>query len=191
MPQVKGVAMTRANPSLLYVAYPFSALLFVFTLFIFVWPGPDFVCGARRAFVPSVADAPVLPTAADPLPTVSVLEDGTVFLDSKWFPDPELPAGLREYRSLHGPTIVISADRRLSVGHVKRVLQLASASGFSRLILAAESPLRRPSILQYLIDASPANPKVRRALPNMPLQPTGTRAPVGVSTRRGRVRASG
>src|SRR5215203_3645152 len=73
--------------------------------------------------------------------TVSIKQDGTVFVASNWVTDENLKATLEEVHTANpDKEVVIKADRRLKYKKVRSVMQMINESGFSRV---ASSPTRR------------------------------------------------
>lgn len=70
---------------------------------------------------------------------ISVQADKTVFIDTKWFPDKEFAAKMRELgeRSAN-KDILIKADNRLTYGDVKNVMRMVKEGGFEKVGLVTE-----------------------------------------------------
>ena len=72
---------------------------------------------------------------------VSVQVDKTIFIDTKWYPDKEFLAKMRELgeRAASNPKeILIKADARLSYGEVRNVMKMVKEGGFERVALITE-----------------------------------------------------
>jgi biopolymer transport protein TolR len=72
---------------------------------------------------------------------VSVQADKTIFIDTKWFPDKEFLAKMKELgeRAASNPKeILIKADSRLSYGDVRNVMKMIKDGGFERVALITE-----------------------------------------------------
>ncbi|MDP9121003.1 MAG: ExbD/TolR family protein [Acidobacteriota bacterium] len=71
--------------------------------------------------------------------TVSVKQDGSVFVGQNWVPDANLPGSLKQ---IHDQTpdksVVIKGDRRLKYKQVRQVMRLLNEAGFSRVGLVTE-----------------------------------------------------
>ena len=95
----------------------------------------------KPLLLPTVSSAPVYLDTGD-LVVVSVQQDGSVFIDRRWYPPAELPAALahvvRVVPSVTRTGLVLCVDRSLSFSSVRRLLRLVSAAGASRVILDVE-----------------------------------------------------
>jgi biopolymer transport protein ExbD len=71
---------------------------------------------------------------------ISVQSDKMIFIDAKWYPEPEFAAKMREYgdRSGANKDVLIKADRQLAYGDVKRVMRLIKDGGFEKIALITE-----------------------------------------------------
>ena len=66
--------------------------------------------------------------------TVSIKQDGNVFVGDKWVPDENLKASLEEvHTSNPDKEVVIKADRRLKYKKVRGLMQMINEAGFSRV----------------------------------------------------------
>jgi biopolymer transport protein TolR len=66
--------------------------------------------------------------------TVSIKQDGTVFVASNWVTDENLKATLEEvHTSNPDKEVVIKADRRLKYKKVRGLMQMVNEAGFSRV----------------------------------------------------------
>jgi len=70
---------------------------------------------------------------------ISVQADKTIFIDTKWFPDKEFAAKMKELgeRSAN-KDILVKADRTLNFGEVKNVMRMIKDGGFERVGLITE-----------------------------------------------------
>jgi biopolymer transport protein TolR len=70
---------------------------------------------------------------------VSVQSDKTIFIDTKWFPDKDFQAKMKELgeRSAN-KDVLIKADARLSYGDVKNVMKMIKDGGFEKVALITE-----------------------------------------------------
>jgi biopolymer transport protein TolR len=71
--------------------------------------------------------------------TISIKQDGHVFVNQNWVPDERLEAALAE---IHNQTpdkdVVIKGDRRLKYRQVRKLMQQVNEAGFSRVGVVAE-----------------------------------------------------
>jgi biopolymer transport protein TolR len=66
--------------------------------------------------------------------TVSIKQDGNVFVGQNWIPNENLEAQLAEiYNQTPDKQVVVKGDRRLKYKDVRRVMQLLNEAGFSRV----------------------------------------------------------
>jgi biopolymer transport protein ExbD len=70
---------------------------------------------------------------------VSIQVDKTIFIDTKWLPDKEFAAKMREMGE-RGSTkdVIIKADGRLNYGDVKNVMRMIKDGGIEKVGLIAE-----------------------------------------------------
>jgi len=70
---------------------------------------------------------------------ISVQADKTIFIDTKWFPDKEFAAKMKELgeRSAN-KDVLIKADQRLTFGDVKHVMGMIKDAGFEHVGLITE-----------------------------------------------------
>ena len=89
----------------------------------------------------------VLPETLDPakMPenqkqlTVSVKQDGTVFVKDNWVTNENLPATLKEiHDSNPDKTVVVKGDKRLKYKDVRKVMRLINEAGFTRVGLVMD-----------------------------------------------------
>jgi biopolymer transport protein ExbD len=71
---------------------------------------------------------------------ISVQSDKMIFIDAKWYPEPEFAAKMREYgdRSGANKDVLIKADRQLAYGDVKKVMRMIKDGGFEKIALITE-----------------------------------------------------
>ena len=83
--------------------------------------------------LPETAAPPRMPEGQKQL-TISVKQDGTVFVQDSWVPDENLSAALRDiHDQTPDKTIVVKGDRRLKYKDVRRVMRLINEAGFTRV----------------------------------------------------------
>jgi biopolymer transport protein TolR len=70
---------------------------------------------------------------------ISVQADKTIFIDTKWYPDKEFAAKMKELgeRSAN-KDILIKADRTLQYGEVRNVMRMIKEGGFDKVALVTE-----------------------------------------------------
>jgi biopolymer transport protein TolR len=70
---------------------------------------------------------------------ISVQSDKTIFIDTKWYPDKEFAAKMKEIgeRSAN-KDVLVKADQRLNYGDVKNVMRMIKDGGFERVGLITE-----------------------------------------------------
>ena len=70
---------------------------------------------------------------------ISVQSDKMIFIDAKWYPEPEFAAKMREYgeRSAN-KDVLIKADKQLQYGDVKKVMRMIKDGGFEKIGLITE-----------------------------------------------------
>jgi len=70
---------------------------------------------------------------------ISVQADKTIFIDTKWYPDKEFAAKMKEIgeRSAN-KDVLVKADQRLNYGDVKNVMRMIKDAGFERVGLITE-----------------------------------------------------
>ena len=70
---------------------------------------------------------------------VSVQADKTIFIDTKWYPDKEFLAKMRELgERASSKDILIKADRSLTYGDVRNVMKMVKEGGFEKVALITE-----------------------------------------------------
>lgn len=70
---------------------------------------------------------------------ISVQADKTIFIESKWFPEPEFAAKMREYgERASSKDVLIKADKQLTYGDVKKVMKMIKDGGFEKIALITE-----------------------------------------------------
>ena len=72
--------------------------------------------------------------------TISIKNDGTVFVADKWIPDKNLAAYLRaEYQKDPARAVMLKADKRIQFGKVRMVMRAANEAEFSRVSILTEN----------------------------------------------------
>jgi len=70
---------------------------------------------------------------------ISVQSDKMIFIESKWYPEPEFAAKMRELgERASSKDILIKADRELTYGEVRKVMRLIKEGGFEKIGLITE-----------------------------------------------------
>ena len=70
---------------------------------------------------------------------ISVQADKTIFIDTKWYPDKDFAAKMKELGERSSDKdVLIKADQRLSYGEVKNVMRMIKEGGFERVGLITE-----------------------------------------------------
>lgn len=70
---------------------------------------------------------------------ISVQADKTIFIDTKWFPDKDFAAKMREFgERSSNKDVLIKADQRLTFGDVKHVMGMVKDAGFEHVGLITE-----------------------------------------------------
>jgi biopolymer transport protein ExbD len=70
---------------------------------------------------------------------ISVQADKTIFIDTKWFPDKDFAAKMKELGERSSDKdVLIKADQRLSFGDVKHVMGMIKDAGFEHVGLITE-----------------------------------------------------
>ncbi len=70
---------------------------------------------------------------------ISVQADKTIFIDTKWFPDKEFLAKMKELgERASSKDLLIKADSRLSYGDVRNVMKMVKEGGFEKIALITE-----------------------------------------------------
>ena len=70
---------------------------------------------------------------------ISVQADKTIFIDTKWFPDKEFAAKMKEMgERSSNKDVLIKADQRLNFGDVKHVMGMIKDAGFEHVGLITE-----------------------------------------------------
>jgi TolR protein len=71
--------------------------------------------------------------------TVSVKENGQVFVGQNWVPDENLESYLAEIQNATpDKTVVVKGDKRLKYRQVRKIMQILNEAGFSRVGLVTE-----------------------------------------------------
>ena len=64
--------------------------------------------------------------------TISIKQDGTVFVGQDWIPDRDLPKYLKaEHDKNPGRAVMIKADKRINFGKIRIVMKAANEAGFT------------------------------------------------------------
>jgi biopolymer transport protein ExbD len=70
---------------------------------------------------------------------ISVQADKTIFIDTKWYPDKEFAAKMKEIgERSSNKDVLVKADQRLTYGDVKNVMRMIKDGGFERVGLITE-----------------------------------------------------
>ena len=70
---------------------------------------------------------------------ISVQSDKTIFIDTKWYPDEQFAAKMKELgERSSNKDVLIKADQRLNYGDVKKVMRMIKDGGFERVGLITE-----------------------------------------------------
>ena len=70
---------------------------------------------------------------------ISVQSDKMIFIDSKWYPEPEFAAKMKEYGERSASKdVLIKADKELSYGEVRKVMRMIKEGGFEKIGLITE-----------------------------------------------------
>jgi biopolymer transport protein TolR len=70
---------------------------------------------------------------------ISVQADKTIFIDTRWYPDKEFAAKMKELgERSSNKDVLIKADQRLTFGDVKNVMRMVKDGGFERVGLITE-----------------------------------------------------
>lgn len=70
---------------------------------------------------------------------ISVEVDKNIFIDTKWFPDRDFQAKMKEMGERNAAKdVVIKADNRLTYGDVKKVMRFVKDGGFEKVGLITE-----------------------------------------------------
>ena len=72
--------------------------------------------------------------------TISIKQDGSVFVADKWIPDKNLATFLRaEYQADPSRTVMLKADKRINFGKVRMVMRAANEAEFTRVAVLTEN----------------------------------------------------
>ncbi len=70
---------------------------------------------------------------------ISIQSDKMIFIDSKWYPEPEFKAKMKEYGERSASKdVLIKADRQLNYGDVRNVMRMIKEGGFEKIGLITE-----------------------------------------------------
>jgi biopolymer transport protein TolR len=62
-----------------------------------------------------------------------------IFIDAKWYPEPEFAAKMREFgERASSKDVLIKADKQLVYGDVKKVMRMIKDAGFEKIGLITE-----------------------------------------------------
>lgn len=88
--------------------------------------------------LPQTGDPEKMPEGQKQL-TISMKQDGSVFVDQRWVPAENVEAALAEiYDQTPDKDIVVKGDRRLKYKDVRGLMQQINEAGFSRVGLVTE-----------------------------------------------------
>jgi biopolymer transport protein ExbD len=145
MSRARAIAPTFSHATL--GVFPLVLASLVFVLLIILLVGTPIFSHGRPLLLPTVASPTPYLDGGD-LVHISVLDDGMVFIENRWYPLPELPralakAVLRAPR-VPGAGLVLSLDRDLRFSTVRRLLRLLADAGATRVILKLEQTPAEP-----------------------------------------------
>ena len=81
--------------------------------------------------------------------TISVKQDGTVFVGQHWIPDKDLPTYLTaEYQKDPSRTVILKADKRINYGKIRIVMRAANEAQFTRVAIMTENQQAGANIAQ-------------------------------------------
>jgi biopolymer transport protein ExbD len=70
---------------------------------------------------------------------ISIQSDKTIFIDTKWYPDKDFAAKMKEIgERSSNKDVLVKADQRLNYGDVKNVMRMIKDGGFERVGLITE-----------------------------------------------------
>jgi biopolymer transport protein TolR len=70
---------------------------------------------------------------------ISIQSDKMIFIESKWYPEPEFKAKMREFGERGAnKDVLIKADRQLNYGDVRNVMRMIKEGGFEKIGLITE-----------------------------------------------------
>lgn len=70
---------------------------------------------------------------------ISIQSDKMIFIDAKWYPEPEFAAKMREVgERASSKDILIKADKQLDYGDVRKVMKTIKDGGFEKIGLITE-----------------------------------------------------
>ena len=127
--------------------YALHAALFTALFLLITVATTPIASHGRTVLLPTAQSASPFIDAGD-LVRVSVTYDGLVFVDAKWYPPSELPAAIalavKRSPACSGCALVVSLDRSLPFGSVRRLLGLIQGAGASHIILAVHPTFSTP-----------------------------------------------
>jgi biopolymer transport protein TolR len=72
--------------------------------------------------------------------TISIKQDGTIFVGQDWIPDRDLVRYLTaEYQKNPARAVMLKADSRINFGKVRQVMQAAHEANFGRVAILTEN----------------------------------------------------
>jgi biopolymer transport protein TolR len=72
--------------------------------------------------------------------TISIKQDGTVFVADKWIPDKNLVTYLRaEHQKDPARAVMLKADKRINFGKVRQVMRAANEAEFTSVAILTEN----------------------------------------------------
>jgi biopolymer transport protein TolR len=84
--------------------------------------------------------------------TISIKQDGTVFVGQNWVPDRDLVAYLRaEHEKNPERNIMLKADRRIDFGKVRSVMKAANEASFGGVAIITEREAAGSRIAQEVV----------------------------------------
>ena len=85
--------------------------------------------------------------------TISIKQDGTVFVGQNWVPDRELPTYLAtEYQKNPAALVMLKADRRIDFGKVRMVMKAANEANFTGVAIITERQSPGTKIAQEALE---------------------------------------
>jgi len=70
---------------------------------------------------------------------ISVQSDKMIFIDAKWYPEPEFAAKMKEFgERAASKDVLIKADKQLDYGDVRKVMRMIKEGGFEKIGLITQ-----------------------------------------------------
>jgi TolR protein len=70
---------------------------------------------------------------------ISIQSDKMIFIDAKWYPEPEFAAKMKEFgERAASKDVLIKADKQLDYGEVRKVMRMIKEGGFEKIGLITE-----------------------------------------------------